>query len=62
LLREFEKRLDKSVRVVIGEPIAPGDIQAQAGNPHELMDFLRRCTYKLAPTPLDSFEYGYDFG
>jgi hypothetical protein len=26
------------------------------------MDFLRRCTYKLAPTPLDSFEYGYDFG
>jgi len=62
LLREFEKRLDKSVRVVIGEPIAPGDIQEHAGNPHELMDFLRRCTYRLAPTPLDSFEYGYDFG
>lgn len=61
LLREFEKRLDKSVRVVIGEPIAPDDIQAYAGNTHELMDFLRRRTYALAPTPLDSFEYGHDF-
>jgi putative hemolysin len=62
LLREFEKRLDKSVRVVIGEPIAHSDIRANADNTHELMDMLRRRTYELAPKPLNSFEYGYDFG
>ncbi len=62
LLREFEKRLDMPVRVVIGKLNTPDDIQARAGNAHELMDFLRRCTYELAPTPLDSFQYGYDFG
>ena len=62
LLREFEKRLDKPVRVVIGKPIAHSDIRANAGNTHQLMDLLRRRTYELAPKPLDSFEYGYDFG
>jgi putative hemolysin len=62
LLREFEKRLDKPVRVVIGKPIANSEIGANAGNTHQLMDLLRLRTYELAPKPLDSFEYGYDFG
>lgn len=62
LLKEFEKRLDRSTRVVIGEPIAHSVIRANAGNTHQLMDILRRRTYELSPKPLDSFEYGYDFG
>ena len=62
LLREFEKRVDTSVRVVIGKPIAQSDIQLYANDTPKLMDFLRSRTYNLSPTPLDSYEYGYDFG
>jgi len=62
LLREFEKRVDTSVRVVIGEPIAPSDIQVYANDTPKLMDFLRSRTYILSPEPVDSYEYGYDFG
>jgi putative hemolysin len=61
LLREFEKRSDTSVRVVIGKPIAPSDIQLYANDVPKLMDFLRSRTYSLSPTPLVSYEYGYDF-
>ena len=62
LLREFEKRVDTSVKVVIGKPIAQSDIDLYANDTPKLMDFLRSCTYSLSPTPLDSYEYGYDFG
>lgn len=62
LLREFEKRVDTSVRVVIGQPIAQGDIELYANDTPKLMDFLRSRTYSLSPTPLDSYEYGFDFG
>ena len=30
-------------------------------NSKEMMDFLRRETYKLSPNKHQSFEYGYDF-
>jgi 3'-phosphoadenosine 5'-phosphosulfate sulfotransferase (PAPS reductase)/FAD synthetase len=26
-----------------------------------MMDFLRKATYELSPTPLKSYDYGYEF-
>jgi putative hemolysin len=62
LLREFDRRVDTAVRIVIGQPIAPSDIQFYANDTPKLMDFLRSRTYSLSPTPLESYGYGYDFG
>ncbi|WP_212524622.1 lysophospholipid acyltransferase family protein [Actibacterium sp. MT2.3-13A] len=61
LIREFGARVDAPVRVAIGAPIAPGRIAAHARDPKAMMDFLRKATYELSPTPLTSYEYGFEF-
>jgi putative hemolysin len=61
LVREFKLRTDTSVKIVIGRPISRDRIEVFKGNSKEMMDFLRRETYKLSPNKNQSFEYGYDF-
>ncbi|SEO95572.1 Putative hemolysin [Salinihabitans flavidus] len=61
LLREFKKRVDTPVRVVIGEPIAAEKLNARAGDSKALMDFLRRETYALSPKPPGDALYGFEF-
>ncbi|MDJ0822092.1 MAG: lysophospholipid acyltransferase family protein [Paracoccaceae bacterium] len=61
LIKEFRKRVDTPVRVAIGQPIPPQEIEARAKDARELMDFLRKATYELSPTPLETFDYGYEF-
>lgn len=61
LIKEFRKRVDTPVRVVIGAPIARDQIAARAGDSRALMDFLRKATYELSPTPLASYDYGFEF-
>ncbi|WP_425098244.1 lysophospholipid acyltransferase family protein [Tropicibacter sp. S64] len=61
LLKEFRKRVDTPVRVVIGQPIAPERIAEHQGDPRALMDFLRKATYELSPIPLKSYAYGFEF-
>ena len=61
LIKEFAKRVDTPVRVVIGQPIARQEIESRAGDTKALMDFLRKCTYELSPTLLKSFDYGFEF-
>ncbi len=61
LIKEFKKRVDTPVRVVIGEPIARDVLDPLAGDPKSLMDFLRKATYELSPRPLVSYDYGYEF-
>ncbi|MFW2587477.1 lysophospholipid acyltransferase family protein [Sagittula sp. SSi028] len=61
LIKEFRKRVDSPVRVAIGEPIAQDDITSRAKDPRAMMDFLRKSTYELSPTPLPSFDYGFEF-
>lgn len=60
LIKEFRRRTDEPVRVVVGCPIPPGEIEARARDPKAMMDFLRRRTYALSPTPLDP-AYGFEF-
>ncbi len=61
LLKEFKKRLDTSVKVVIGEPIGRDILDPLAKDSRKMMDFLRKATYELSPTPLKSYDYGFDF-
>ena len=54
--------MDRPVRAVIGAPLPRAEIAARQDAPRALMDYLREAAYRLAPQPLDSLEYGYDFG
>lgn len=60
LISQFKRRVDAPVRVVIGAPIPAGEIDARAKDPKAMMDFLRRQTYALSPTPLEP-DYGFEF-
>lgn len=61
LIKEFRKRVDTPVRIVIGAPIPAQEIDNRKKDARELMDFLRKATYELSPTPYASFDYGFEF-
>ncbi|MCG3267526.1 lysophospholipid acyltransferase family protein [Yoonia sp. I 8.24] len=61
LIREFRKRVNKPVRVVIGEPISPETLATYKKDPKACMDFLRKATYDLSPSPIDANQYGHEF-
>ena len=61
LIKEFKKRVDTPVRVVIGEPIGRDVLDPIAKDSKQMMDFLRKATYELNPNPIKSFDIGYEF-
>lgn len=61
LINEFRARVDEPVKVVIGEPIPRSELDQHAADPKAMMDFLRKSTYALSPTPLKSLDYGFEF-
>ena len=61
LIQEFRKRVDTPVRIVIGAPIPAQEIDSRKKDARELMDFLRKATYELSPTPYASYDYGFEF-
>jgi putative hemolysin len=61
LIKEFKKRVDTPVRVVVGDPIGRDILDPMAKDSKAMMDFLRKATYELAPTPLKSYDYGFEF-
>ena len=61
LIKEFKKRVDTPVRVVIGEPIDRDVLNPLSKDTKSLMDFLRKATYELSPKPLANYGYGYEF-
>ncbi len=61
LIKEFKKRVDTPVNVVIGEPIGRDVLDPLAKDSRKMMDFLRKATYELSPKPLKSYDYGYEF-
>ncbi len=61
LIREFKKRVDTPVRVVIGDPIGRDVLDPLAKDSRAMMDYLRKATYELSPTPLKSLDYGFEF-
>ena len=61
LISEFHNRVDSPVRVVVGDPIGRDILDPMAGDSNAMMDFLRKATYELSPTPLKSYAYGHEF-
>lgn len=61
MIKEFRKRVDTPVRIAIGESIPQHEIASRAKDARALMDFLRKATYELSPTPLASYDYGFEF-
>ncbi|MDC1319941.1 lysophospholipid acyltransferase family protein [bacterium] len=61
LIKEFKKRVDTPVRVVIGEPFGRDVLDPIAKDSKQMMDFLRKATYELNPNPIKSFDLGYEF-
>jgi putative hemolysin len=61
LIKEFRARVDEPVQVVVGEPIPQAKLSPYARDPKAMMDFLRKETYRLAPNPVKSYEYGFEF-
>ncbi len=61
LIKEFKKRVDTPVRVVVGDPIGRDVLDPLATDTRKMMDFLRKATYELSPKPLKSYDYGYEF-
>ncbi|WP_319823533.1 lysophospholipid acyltransferase family protein [Thalassovita sp.] len=61
LIRQFANRVDRPVRICIGQPIPRETLRAGAADAKGMMDFLRKATYELSPTPLASYDYGYEF-
>ena len=61
LIREFKSRVGQPVRVVIGEPVDRAELDARRTDARELMDFLRRTTYGLSPTPIEVSRLGHEY-
>ncbi|MEL6800245.1 MAG: lysophospholipid acyltransferase family protein [Pseudomonadota bacterium] len=61
LIKEFKRRVDEPVKVVIGAPIPRAEIDAHRADARAMMDFLRKSTYALSPTPFKSLDYGFEF-
>lgn len=60
LIKEFKRRTDEPVNLVIGEPIPSEELSSYRADPKAMMDFLRLRTYALSPTPLVP-AYGFEF-
>ncbi|WP_299725285.1 lysophospholipid acyltransferase family protein [uncultured Tateyamaria sp.] len=61
LIKEFKKRVDTPVRVVVGEPIGRDVLDPMARDSKQMMAFLRNATYELNPNPVKVFDLGYEF-
>ncbi len=61
LIKEFCKRVDTSVQVVVGQPIPQEGLRARAGDTKSMMAFLRHKTYELSTRPVDPGALGFEF-
>ncbi len=61
LIKEFRARVNTDVDIVVGAPIPRAELDARRGDGKAMMDFLRKATYELSPTPLESLRPGYEF-
>jgi putative hemolysin len=60
-IREFRSKINKPVRIVVGEPICAADLVPFQKDPKGCMDFLRKATYELSTKPVDPNRLGHEF-
>ncbi|MCT4559379.1 MAG: lysophospholipid acyltransferase family protein [Pelagimonas sp.] len=61
LIKEFRQRVDTPVRICVGQPIPQAEINARAKDARAMMDFLRKATYELSPSPVNPSAFGFEF-
>ena len=61
LIKEFKARVDEPVKLVVGKPLPDAALQARRKDPKAMMDYLRKATYELSPTPLNPLARGFEF-
>lgn len=62
LIKEFRKRVDTPVRVIVGDPICEDALAPYAKDGKAMMEFLRKATYELAPDAVPNpAALGYEF-
>lgn len=61
LIKEFRKRVDTPVKVVVGDPIPRRTLAQYTGDTKSLMAFLRAKTYELSPSPVVASEIGFEY-
>ena len=61
LIKEFGRRVDAPVPVMVGAPLYRDVLDPLAHDAKSLMEFLRRKTYELSPEPIDSTAVGYEW-
>ena len=61
LIKEFKKRVDTPVQVVVGDPIDRQVLDPMARDSKQMMEFLRKATYELNPNPVKPIDLGYEF-
>lgn len=61
LIKEFGKRVDKSCKIVIGEPIGNKTLEPFKKDSKALMAFLRHKTYELSGGDVDPDALGFEF-
>jgi putative hemolysin len=60
-IKEFKKRVDTPVEIIIGGPIGRDQLDPLAKDSKAMMDFLRKSTYSLAPHVVNPMALGYEF-
>ena len=61
LIKEFKARVDEPVKVVIGKPLSQTTLGDHRKDPKGMMDYLRKATYELSPTPINPLARGFEF-
>jgi putative hemolysin len=61
LIKEFSKRVDRPVEVIVGQPIGRDQLDPLAKDSKAMMDFLRTATYGLNPNVANPKALGYEF-
>ncbi|MEM6422401.1 MAG: lysophospholipid acyltransferase family protein [Pseudomonadota bacterium] len=62
LINEFDSRVNTPLRMVVGDPIAPEEIDRRRTDPRGLMEYLRRATYALGPREVQDMAPGLFLG
>lgn len=60
-IREFRARVGSAVEVVVGQPIPSEALAPFRSDSKAMMDFLRKATYDLSPSPLAGGRMGHEF-
>ncbi|NOR62648.1 MAG: acyltransferase [Rhodobacteraceae bacterium] len=61
LVNEFKRRINKPVKIAVGQPLSRDELDAYTKDSRGLMDFLRDATYDLSSKPINTNEYGREF-